>query len=115
MTFTDSTSGLTGTIVNAQGAPHTSAEVIVFPADSDTWQQGYFSSRRVRLIAGTRSGSYVVSDLPAGDYHVAALDESDTEGWEDAGFLERVRRVATRVTIRDGETKTQALKVVVLR
>jgi hypothetical protein len=115
VTFTDAPAELAGTIVNAQGAPHATSEVLVFPADSDTWMQGYFSSRRVRLTPGASSGTYAVTGLPPGDYFVAALDSGDTEEWQDAAFLERVRRSAIRVTLRDGEKTTQALRVVALR
>ena len=115
MTFTDQTTDLSGTIVDAKGAAHPTAEIVTFPADSETWKQGAFSPRRIRLTPGTKSGTYAVPGLPPGQYFVVAVDESTTAEWQDPRFLERLQRSATRVTLQAGEKKTQALTLVVVR
>ena len=115
VTFTDKLTELSGTIVDARGAAHTTAEVIAFPADSDIWKQGAFGTRRIRLTPATKFGTYAVSGLPPGQYFIVAVDEGATAEWQDPKFLERVQRGATRVTLTGGERKTQALTLAVVR
>src|SRR5471030_1751540 len=115
VTFADTSSSISGTIVDAAGAPTTTSDVIIFPADSDTWQQNLFAPRRVRITASTKSGTYTVDAIPAGDYFIAAVDSGQTANWMNAVFLEKLRRLATRVSIADGDKKTQVLTLAVIK
>ena len=115
VTLTDQTTHLRGGITDANGAPDSEADVLVFPADSKTWHDGIFGTRRVRLAAASLAGTYVFDGLPAGDYYVAAVDTRLTARWKDAAFLDRLTSSAVRVTLGDGEDKTVALKRTTLR
>jgi len=42
---------------------------------------------------------------------VAAVDYLEEGEWQDPEFLERLRDAATRVAVRDGETKTVGLQL----
>jgi hypothetical protein len=110
VTLTDKTTHLRGAITDANGAPDSEADVLVFPADSKTWRDGVFGTRRVRLAAASLAGTYLFDGLPAGEYYVAAVDTRLTGRWKDAAFLARLTTSAVRVTLGDGEDKTVALK-----
>ena len=56
-------------------------------------------------------GRFILADLPAGEYLVAALTDLDPNDWQDAAFLEQVAPAAVSVTIREGEKKTQDLRI----
>ena len=57
----------------------------------------------------SKSGSYTFTNLPAGDYLVIAIDDRLNLKWQDPKVLETLSRLATHVTIGDGEKKTQNL------
>ncbi len=63
----------------------------------------------------SRTGGYSVAGLPAGDYWIVAIDDSDADGWTDPKTLEVLARVATKLTITDVEAKTVDLTVKVIR
>jgi hypothetical protein len=51
--------------------------------------------------------------MPGGaTYLAAAVDYVEDGEWQDPEFLERLRESASRLTIRNGETKTVALRLV---
>jgi hypothetical protein len=56
-------------------------------------------------------GGFTVRGLPGETYLVAAVDSLEEGEWQDPEFLERLRDAATRVTLRDGETKTVGLQL----
>jgi len=104
VTFTDTPSVLTGTLVNPGGRAATEYYILVFPADRAHWTPG---SRRIRMTRPATDGRFTVRGLPAGDYFLAApLDLEDGE-WNDPALLEQLAAAAVRVTIREGETTTQ--------
>jgi len=48
---------------------------------------------------------------PPGDYHIAALTDLDTTTWRTPGFLDQVVPGALRLSLAEGETKTQDLRI----
>jgi hypothetical protein len=115
VTYSDKSSQMTGPVSDAAGAPATSADIIVFPADSDTWRHDAFGLRRIRLQAMGKGGQYVIEGLPPGAYWVVAIKDSATTEWQDATYLEGLQASAVRVTIGTGEKVTQALKMIVVK
>ncbi len=115
VTFTDKVTSLAGSVADASGAPDTNADVIVFPADSDTWKQGAFNSWRTKLSGTTKSAKFEFSTLPPGDYFVAAVSTTLTDAWQDPKFLTRLQSVATRISVAEGDKKTIALRTTVPR
>jgi hypothetical protein len=115
VTLIDKTTHVRGAITDANGAPDTQADVLVFPADSKTWRDGIYSSRRVRQVSATLAGTYQLDNLPAGEYYIAAVDTRLTANWKDPGFLDRLTSAATHITLADGEEKTVSLKRVTVR
>jgi hypothetical protein len=44
--------------------------------------------------------------VPPGDYYLAAVGAASSAEWQDPKFLDTLVRVATRVSLGDGEKKT---------
>jgi protocatechuate 3,4-dioxygenase beta subunit len=108
VTFTDRWSGIRGIVQNRQGAD-AAAAVLVFPTDSEAWGSSGVSPRRVRLIRPGNTGEYSVN-LPSGEYYVIAVPDAQTADWQDPAFLDSASRAAVRVTIAEGERKSQDLR-----
>ena len=102
--FTDRWSGISGSI---QGASAGGATVIVFPIDAQSWS----SPRRLKSTRATAQGGFGISSLPPGDYYAVAIPEEQAADWRDPKMLEELARVATRVSIGEGEHKTIDLSV----
>ena len=56
-------------------------------------------------------GSYSIKGLPPGEYHLAALPDLETGEWNDPVLLEQLVPSSAKVTLRDGETTTQAFRI----
>jgi protocatechuate 3,4-dioxygenase beta subunit len=110
LVLTDRPTQLSGTVRNPQGQGDTQADVVVFPADHQRWKQYGVTSRRARSARATKTGAYSIQGLPAGDYYVVAVDSTSSREWQDPKFLEAASRIATRVTLLEGEKKTLDLK-----
>ena len=106
--LTDKLSELNGTVTHGnQDAKD--ASVVVFAEDPNLWT---FPTRYVRTVRANAQGGFTLRGLPPGTTYLAAAIEYLEEGeWQDPEFLERLREPATRVTIREGETKTVGLQL----
>jgi len=56
-------------------------------------------------------GRFTISGLPPGEYYIAALTEFDNADISDAGFLEAIAKAAIKITLAEGEMKSQDLKL----
>ena len=56
-------------------------------------------------------GKYIVRNLPAGEYFVAALTDLAPGDTSDPAFLAQVAASAAKVTVTDGATTVQAFKI----
>lgn len=110
ITFTDRWTGLRGVARSAKGPGDEDATVLVFPTDTRAWTDFGSSPRRVRSAHTRKGGEYSFTSLPPGDYYAVALPDPQAADWQDPKFLEAVARIATRVTIGDGEQRTQDLR-----
>jgi hypothetical protein len=54
----------------------------------------------------------VFADLPPGAYLIAALTDLDPNEWQTPAFLEQVLPAGVPVAIKEGEKRTQDLKIV---
>jgi hypothetical protein len=112
ITFTNHPGELSGRVQTATGAADATASVLVFPADSALWVDYGISPRRLRIMRADREGAFQFAGLPAGDYFVAAIpDESAGEAW-DSLVLQGLARLASRITLADGEHRSLSLKTV---
>ena len=108
ITFTDRVSALSGTVKSAQGAADNAAAAVIFPVDSRTWT--YNNPRRIRMTRVSKSGTYTFNGLPDGDYFLIAIPEEVASEWQDPRFLDAMSREATRVTMVEGDKRTQDLE-----
>jgi hypothetical protein len=109
VTLSDRVAELSGVLRDATGSPSTDYSVVVFSADNQYWTRG---SRRVRgPIRPGSDGTFIVSDLPPGDYFLAAVTDLDASELSDATVLREIAAKAIRVTLGEGEKKKQDLQV----
>jgi hypothetical protein len=112
ITYTDKVAQVSGSVHAAQGAAFASGStVFMFPADYRA-RIANADGRRFRNAAVSRTGAYAFAALAPGEYLVAALDVDDVPENRDTPFFDALSRVATHVTIGDGEKKTQDLQFV---
>ena len=103
ITFTDRWTGLGGTV---QGASPDRAIVAVFPVDAQRWVDYGSSPRRLKSARPTAQGTFGISSLPPGDYFAVAVPEEQAGDWRDPKMLDALARIATRVSIGEGEHRT---------
>ncbi len=114
VTITNRVSTLTGIVRTASGQPAVAATVAVFPTDQSFWRLPEMAFERIWTAAPGRDGRYTFRGLPPGEYLVVAADWP-TADFADGGVLTALASSATRVAIGDGESRTQDLRVTVIR
>jgi hypothetical protein len=107
-TLTDRHSELAGTLQTPAGSPAPDFFVIALPANRAWWQP---EARRIQATRPASDGGFVFRDLPGGDYLLAALIDFEPADLNDPGFLEQLVPGAVKVTVADGERRTQNLQV----
>ena len=114
ITLADKVSSLAGTVRDSNGMPEPQATIVVFPTDKSLWLPTALTSSRIRSTAPGRDGRYSFRGLPAGEYFLTAFD-TPPAGAPGTTLLNALTNGATRITIGEGETKAQDLKVTVVR
>jgi protocatechuate 3,4-dioxygenase beta subunit len=104
--LTDRSTAVTGTVRDASSTPVPALTVIAFPADSQYWKP---QSRWIQAGRTDQNGAYHLRGLPPGDYLLLVSDSAEQGEWFDPAFLEQARNAATRITIAEGDQKTQDL------
>jgi uncharacterized protein (DUF2141 family) len=112
LTYTDRTTELSGMLLDPSGKPRTDHQIVVFATDRSFWTP---LSRRVRVLRPTAEGRYSIRALPAGEYFMAAVVDIEDGEWGDPAFLQQLTGGSLRLTLGDGETKTQNLQVGAVR
>jgi len=107
-TLSDRHSELAGTLQTPAGQPATDFFVIVFPTDRLLWKP---TMRRLQSTRPGADGVFVFSDLPAGEYFLAALTDVDQEEWQDVAFLGQAVGGAVKVTVDDGQRTIESLQI----
>ena len=108
VTLTNQPAELAGTVIDAAGRPTGAFPIVVFATDRAFWAPG---SRRVLQAQPASDGKFTVIGLPAGEYYIAAVTRLETGDLANRQFLEDLLPASLRITIRDGEKKTQDLKL----
>jgi hypothetical protein len=108
VTFTDKLSEISGTLQDAAGKPVVGYPIVVFSTNRAAWT---FGSRRIAQAHPASDGTYKVQGLPAGDYYVCALTDLDPADLYDPACLDQLAPASFKITLADGEKKTQNLKL----
>jgi len=104
VTFTDRTSRVMGTVKNAPGRASASAVVLAFPIDRQLWTDHGASPRHLGHAYTTPTGEYAFDHLPPGEYHVIAIEEAESDDWQDPQTLAFLAARATTVSIAAGDS-----------
>jgi hypothetical protein len=107
LSFVDHSQTLKGTLQDATGRPTADYTIIVFAADKTFWTP---QSRRIASTRPGTDGSYTFG-LPPGDYRITAVVDVEQGEWFDPDFLAQLMSASIPVSIAEGETKTQDLKL----
>ena len=108
VTFVDRAAEVNGTVLDRSGRPTPDYSIVVFTTDRAQWLSG---SRRVKATRLSNTGSFSVTGLPAGEYFVCAATDYDASDLSDPAFLGQLAAQAFRVTLAEGEKRTQDLKI----
>jgi hypothetical protein len=107
VTMTNRLAGVAGTVQRSG----VDAAVAIFPADFQSWIASGMSSRRARLVDADKNGTFDADGLVGGDYAVAAIDANTAVDLQNPADIEALARIATRVTLGDGDQKTVSLSI----
>jgi hypothetical protein len=105
--LTDRTTEISGTVRDARNAGTPAISVIAFSTDQSHWRP---QSRRIQAVRTDQSGGFRIRNLPPGDYFLLAADDVEQGEWFDPAFLEEARSAAQRISIAEGDKKTQDLR-----
>jgi hypothetical protein len=106
VTYTDQSTQISGVLQDATGRPASDYFIIVFPSDRTYWTPG---SRRVLETRPANDGRYTIFGLPPGDYQIAALTDVESGDWNDPAFLPSLMNASIRLSLSEGQRKTQDL------
>ena len=110
ITFTDRWTGIRGAVRTAKNQPDDGALVLLFPSDPQRRSNYGPGARRMRSTRPSASGEFSFTSLPAGDYYVVAIPDEHAVDWQDTGSLDLFARMATRLTIAEGDQRTVDLR-----
>ncbi len=102
--LTDQIAEISGSVVDRDARPASGCTIAIFPSDP----RGAFSRYRMQLAQADRTGRFVLRELPAGSYTVAATSD-DMTNWTASGNLDRLRALGTSVTLAEREKTSLTL------
>jgi protocatechuate 3,4-dioxygenase beta subunit len=100
---------ISGSVTDDRGTPVKDYQVIAFAEDREKWYLP--SGRYMRLGRPDQDGLFKLEYLAPSKYLIVALADLDTSTLGDPDEMDRLREVATEVTLTDRETKTVQLKL----
>jgi hypothetical protein len=108
LVFSDKLSEVGGLVTDDQGVPVTDFTVLAFPTDPATWRP---QSRRIMTSRPDQTGRFQIRGLPPGEYYLATVDPAEQGEWFEPAFLDEQRTGAVRMTLSEGDVKTQDFKI----
>jgi hypothetical protein len=108
VTLSDRPAEISGILQDASGRPTSGYILVLFPADKALWHSG---TRRVQQARPATDGRFVLRNVLAGEYLLAAVTAIDPFTLTAPEFLQSLVAAATPVTVADGEKKRQDLRV----
>ena len=108
VTFTSRLGEISGAVRNASGDPVSELSILLFPADREWWVPG---SRRIHLVQPNPDGTFVIRDLPPGEYRIAAVPPPDDGQQFDVEFLGQTAGSAGIVSLPAGARVAHDLRI----
>jgi hypothetical protein len=108
VTLTDRPSVLAGSLLESSGAPVSDVFVVAYAADRQYWQS---QTRRVQAVRPSQDGTFNIVGLPTGEYRIAVVTDADPDDWFDPDFLASLVDMSIPVSIREGQTTRQNLRI----
>lgn len=108
VTFSDKRPQITGRLMSGAGDGASGYVVVAFPADRTLWLP---QSRRMVAVRPATNGAFQFDALPPGEYVLAALADVERDEWKLPEVLTQLAVAGVTVTLGEGETKTQDLKI----
>jgi hypothetical protein len=108
VTLTDRVTKVSGTLLNGAGKGTPDYAMVAFPTNRALWTRG---SRRIKASRTATDGTFVITGLPAGEYYLAAVTDYDQPELFDPSFLGDLLTSARKITLADGEAKTQDFRI----
>ena len=99
---------VSGTVQSAKGAAVTDYVVVLFPPEPDKWG---WQSRFVRVSRPDQTGRFSIPGVPEASYLAVALEYMEPGEEGNPEFLEKLKTLATRISVAEGEKKTITLKL----
>lgn len=99
---------ISGRVNDEVGTPVRDARVVLFPADAAKWR----TVPADRAVLTSPDGRFRFEPRRAGDYLVAAVPSSDMPPLPVPALLQRLSKVAERITLGEGESRSIDLRVV---
>ena len=106
--FSDRQTEVNGILSDTQGRPLTEYTILAFPTDSTLWRP---QARQITTARPDQNGRFQIRGLPPGDYFLAVIDPQQPGEWFVPAFLEQQAADALRLTLSEGATRTQDLRL----
>ena len=108
--LTNKVPDVSGQATNGSGDAVLDYFAIAFPQEKERWTAP--GPGRTAMVRPDSEGRFRIRTLRPGEYYLVAVDHVQPGEWMDPAFMEAVHTRATRVTINEGDVRTQDLKLV---
>jgi hypothetical protein len=108
LVLTDRPSEVVGTLQDSTGKPATGYFILMFPTDQRYWGGPL---RRCAQVRPATDGSYVVRNLPSGDYWIVALADVAPGDASDPVFLAQLVEHSVKIKVSDGTKTVPPLRI----
>lgn len=114
VTFTDNLATVNGAVRITDNTIK-QVTVLTFPAEPEQWSNYGLTPLRIKATSPNAQGQFHLTSLPEGEYYAIALPTSESDGWSDPAFLKRAAQMATRITVKWGQTTSLDLTATHIR
>lgn len=109
LSFTDRPTEISGTLFDQLGRPTPEYAILIFSTDRSFWTSA--PRRMSGLVKLGTDATYHVAGLPPGEYYLSAITDADPLQLGDPSFLEQLIPASIKITLAEGEKKTQNLRL----